>query len=132
MAGTTANLSNTPVSADMGNEGIVIQKVLDTVPGGRTLDVTGFAPTHIPEGHLIIEETSTGILKPMPVSGTAYAALPASHTYKYVNMAGIPTAKPFAGLLRIGAVNWKAMKYDATSILSAVKTAIPLIAFNKD
>ena len=132
MAGTTANLNNDPVSADMGNEGIVIQKVLDTVPGGRTLDVTGFAPTFIPEGHLVIEETATGVLKPAPVTGNAYAALPSGHTYKYVVMAGILTKKPFAGLLRIGAVNWKASKYDMTSILSAVKTAIPLIAFNKD
>ena len=132
MSGTTGNLNNDPVSADMGNEGIVIQKVVDTVPGGRTLDVTGFAPTFIPQGHLIIEETSTGVLKPMPISGTAYAALPASHTYKYVLMAGIPTAKPFAGLLRIGTVNWKASKYDMTSILSAVKTAIPSIYFTKD
>ena len=132
MAGTTADLNNNPVSADMGNEGIVIQKVLDTVPGGATLDVTGFAPTFIPQGHLIIEETSTGKLKPMPISGSTYAALPASHTYKYVNMAGIPTAKPFAGLLRIGSVNWKASTYDMTSILSAVKSAIPLISFNKD
>jgi len=132
MAGTTANLSNDPVYGDMGNEGIVIQKVVDTVPGGRTLDTTGFAPAFIPQGHLVIEETSTGVLKPMPITGTAYAALPSGHTYKYVVMAGIPTAKPFAGLLRIGTVNWKAMKYDATSILSAVKTAIPSIYFTKD
>lgn len=132
MAGTTANLSNDPSALDMGNEGIVIQKVLDTLPGGRTLDVTGFSPLYIPQGHLVIEETATGKLKPMPVTGSAYAALPADHTYKYVVMAAIPTAKPFAGLLRTGSVNWKASAYDMTSILSAVKSAIPSIQFVND
>lgn len=66
---TTADLANQGAGYDTGNDSIVIVKVLEAIPGGKTLDVTGFTPDVIPAGHLIIEETSTGVLKPMPISG---------------------------------------------------------------
>jgi hypothetical protein len=132
MSGTTANLQDTPQSVDTSNDGIVIVANLETIPGGKTLDVTGFAPAVIPAGHLVIEETSTGVLKPMPVSGAAYGSLPGSHTYKGVVVASILTAKPFASVLVRGSVNGNASTYAIASVLTAVKAALPLIRFTKD
>lgn len=129
---TTANLAAQGAGYDTANDTIVIVNVLEAIPGGKTLDVTGFSPDVIPAGHLIIEETSTGVLKPMPVSGAAYAALPGSHTYKGVLISTILTAKPFAGILVRGTVNKNASFYTIASVLTAVKTALPLIRFTQD
>jgi hypothetical protein len=129
---TTANLASQGAGYDTGNDSIVVVKVLEAIPGGKTLDVSGFSPDVIPAGHLIIEETSTGVLKPMPVSGAAYDALPASHTYKGVLISTILTAKPFAGILVRGTVNKNASFYTIASVLTAVKTALPLIRFTQD
>lgn len=132
MSGTTANLNNAGNNFDTANDSIVIVSNLETIPGGKTLDVTGFAPAVIPAGHIVIEETATGILKPMPVSGANYGTLPASHTYKGVVISSILTTKPFAGIMVRGSVNKNASKYGIASILSAVKSALPLIRFTQD
>ncbi len=132
MSGTTANLNNPKEGFDTGNDSIIIVNNLETIPGGKTLDVTGFAPTVIPAGHLVIEETATGVLKPMPVSGAAYGSLPASHTYKGVVVSSVLTAKPFVAVLVRGTVNKNASKYTISSVLSAVRTALPLIRFTQD
>lgn len=132
MSGTTANLHNAGDGFDTSNDSIVIVSNLETIPGGKTLDTTGFAPAVIPAGHLVIEETATGILKPMPVSGTAYGSLPANHTYKGVVVSSVLTAKPFVAVLVRGTVNKNASKYAIASVLSAVRTALPLIRFTQD
>lgn len=129
---TTADLATQGAGYDTGNDSIVIVKVLEAIPGGKTLDVTSFSPDVIPAGHLIIEETSTGVLKPMPISGTDYAALPASHTYKGVLISTILKSKPFAGIMVRGTVNKNASFYGIASVLTAVKTALPLIRFTQD
>ena len=129
---TTANLATQGASYDTSNDTIVIVKMLEAIPGGKTLDVTGFAPDNIPAGHLIIEETATGVLKPMPVTGSAYAALPALHTYKGVLISTIKTNKAFAGIMVRGTVNKEASFYTITSVLAAAKTALPLIRFTQD
>lgn len=132
MSGTTANLSNTGNSFDTANDSIVIVSNLEVIPGGKTLDVTGFSPTVIPAGHVVIEETATGVLKPMPVSGANYGSLPSGHTYKGVVVSSVLTAKPFVSVLVRGTVNKNASKYGISSILSAVRTALPLIRFTQD
>ena len=132
MSGTTGNLANNPTNVDTSNDSVVIIANLESIPGGKTLDVTGFSPTTIPAGHLVIEETSTGVLKPMPVSGTAYGSLPGSHTYKGVVIASVLTAKPFVGVMVRGSVNKNASIYTITSVLAAAQTALPLIRFTQD
>lgn len=129
---TTADLATQGPSYDTGNDTIVIVKVLEAIPGGKTLNVTSYTPDVIPAGHLIIKETSTGVLKPMPVTGTAYAALPASHTYEGVLISTILKSKPFAGILVKGTVNQAASFYAIASVLTAVKAALPLIRFTQD
>jgi hypothetical protein len=132
MSGTTANLNNTPTNVDTANDSIIIVSNLENIPGGKTLDVTGFSPAVIPAGHLVIEETATGVLKPMPVSSTNYGSLPSGHTYKGVVVSSVLTAKPFVSVMVRGTVNKNASKYGISSILSAVKSALPLIRFTQD
>ena len=81
--GVTVNLVNDADTIDTSKDNVVIVDVFASIRGGRSLDTTGFTPTVIKAGHVIIVETATGIHKPMPLNagGTAYAALPADHAY---------------------------------------------------
>lgn len=130
------NLANNPSQIVFENDSIVIRKNLETLPAGKALDVTGFSPTVIKAGHVIIKETATGIYKPMPLNGgaTAYSTLPSGHTYAGILIASIPTAKPFAAILLRGSVNSSnaVTPFDMATILSAVQTALPLILFYPD
>lgn len=216
----TVNLNNDPKQIITGNDNIVITQVITTVRGGRSLDVTGFIPTVINAGHIIIKDNNDEY-KPMPVVGTegvltlgaitagsgytndgtysnvaltggsgsgakgtivvsgnkvtavtittpgtgyaagdnlsaaaadigtsgsgfavkvatvddtptGYDSLPASHSYAGILIATIPTDKAFAAILVRGGVNPAAAPFPMTSILSAVKTALPLIDFRED
>lgn len=122
---------------DTSVDSIVIMNLIEDVPGGKTLDVTGVASSEevIKAGHVIIEEDATGIHKPQAISGGSYTALPSGHTYKGVLVASIKKSKPFASIMVRGTVNEVA----ATSVqglpayLSAAKDALgPLIRFTKD
>lgn len=65
-----ANLVNDPIGVYTGNDSIVIKEYFEGIRGGKTLDVTGFAPDVIRAGHVIIQQTSNGEYKPMPVTGS--------------------------------------------------------------
>lgn len=132
MSGTTANLDNAGTNFDTSNDSIVIIQNLETIPGGKTLDVTGFTPDVIPAGHLVIEETATGVLKPMPISGANYGTLTAGHTYKGVVVSSVLKTKPFVSVMVRGSVNKNASKYGIASVLTAVSEALVLIRFTKD
>jgi hypothetical protein len=218
-----ANLTDDGEQIITGNDSIVIVDNFQSIRGGRTLNVLGYAPKVIQAGHVIIKETSTGNYKPMPatenetdavatlgtvipgsgytngtyenvplqggsgtgvlatvvvastvvstitktfggnnykvgdaltvpaafVGGTgdglggapvatiaavtgAYGALPSGHTYAGILIATIRTKKPFAGIMVRGTVNPACTPYSMTSILAAVKTALPLIDFRQD
>ena len=124
-----ANLNGTPLEISTDNDSIVIKKTLIDIPGGKTLDVTGFTPEVINAGHIIIEQTATKELKPMPVSGSAYAALPADHTYKGVLIATVLTKKPLASIMLSGDVNEVASPF---AVPAAAKTALTHILFTQD
>lgn len=128
MAKPTANLASQS-SVDTSKDCIVIIDCLENIRGGETLDATGITEDVLNAGHIIIEETSSGTLKPMPVSGAAYDSLPAGHTYKGVLVASILTAKPFASIMVRGSVNEVASPYP---LVAAMKTALTLIRFTKD
>lgn len=125
----TANLTNAKKTYGGGKSSIVIVDNFQSIRGGRTLDVTGFAPTTINAGHVIIKETATSEYKPMPVNGgaTAYATLPAGHTYAGVLIADIETARADAAIMVRGTINPVAAPYDFATIAAAFKTAMPLI-----
>lgn len=133
MSTAIGNLANAAVSLGTGNDSIVISEYISGKLGGATLDVTGWASDVIPRGHVIIQETATGNLKPWPVTGGAYAALPSLHTISpYVMDNTVLTTKPFAGLMDRGTVNPTAQVYTISSVLAAIKTAQPLIIYRAD
>jgi len=131
---TVVDLNDDNISIDTSADGVVIVDAFATVRGGRSLNTTGFTPSVLKAGHVIIMATATKDYKPMPLNGgaTAYAALPADHVYAGILRASILTKKPFAGILTQGTVNPAAAPYPMTSILSAVKAALPLIDFRED
>lgn len=130
----TTNLNNDSVSIVSGKDSVVVPLVIDTIPGGRSLNVTGFTPAVIQAGHVIIMETASKDYKPMPLNGgaSAYASLPTGHEYVGILISSIPTKKAMAGIVTRGRVNPAAAPFSMSSILAAVKTALPLIDFRED
>ena len=129
-----ANLNNDGMEVITGNDSIVIVENLESIRGGRTLDVTGFTPEVIKAGHVIIQSTANGEYKPMPLASgdAAYDALPANHVYAGILVSTVRTKKAFAGIMVRGTVNPNATPFSMTAILAAVKTALPLIQFRAD
>lgn len=125
------NLVNTKEKVVFGEDSIVVAKYGATLSGGRALDVTGFADSVIKSGHVIIK-TNKDVYKPMPVSGSAYAALPSDCSYVGILYRSILTAKPAASILIDGVVNEAALPYAITSIKSAFTAAVPHIIFVQD
>lgn len=68
----------------------------------------------------------------IPANKTVYGSLPAAHSYAGILIASISKKKPFAGIMVRGTVNHAAAPYPMTSILAAVKAALPLIIFRED
>lgn len=131
----TYNLHNDLEGIIASHDNKVIVDQFQEIRGGRSLDVTGFTPEVIYAGHPIIKDNATPAnYKPLPLNGTndGYGALPASHTYAGILNASILTKKPAAGILVRGTVNPNAMQFDASAILAALKTALPLIDFRTD
>ncbi len=217
----TADLNNEATEITNANDSIVIKSNLESIEGGRTLDVVGYPATVIKAGHVLLKSDSSDSWKPMPVVGTggvkstgaltagsgytndgtytgvaltggsgsgakativvdgnkvtsatittpgsgyqvgdnlsaaaadigtsgsgfkvivgavdsnptAYDSKPSGWSYAGILVASILTAKPFAGILVRGTVNPAAAPFDMSSILSAVKTALPLIQFRED
>jgi len=130
----TTSLNNTGYQINTGKESVVIKKYEDGYEGGRSLDVTGFVPTVISAGHVIIMETSTKTFKPMPLAAgeAAYAALPAGHEYVGILVASVTKEKPMAAILTKGTINPNATPVPMTAILAAFKTAKPLIDWRAD
>lgn len=126
---------NTSTSVDTSNDSIVIVNLIEDIPGGRSLDVTGVTEKVLKAGRIVIEETSSGDLKPLGITGSAYDALPAGHTYKGILVASILTEKAMASVLQRGTVNEQAAQSAASlpAYPAAAKTALgPLIRFIKD
>lgn len=115
-------------------DSVVIRRKIATKTGGATLNVNPaeYDEKNIPAGHLVIYNSSTGVYKPLGVLNGALQSIPNGYTYYGVVISTTPVSKPFAGVLINGVVNYKAMKYDITSILSAVKSALPHIQFIED
>lgn len=126
-----ASLNSSPVQIDTSNDSIVIRKILLDIPGGKTLDVSGYTPTDgvLRAGHILIEQTSNKEVKPLDVSAGAYVALPTGHTYKGVLIATILKAKPQAAVMLGGDVNEVASPYP---VPAGAKTALTHILFTQD
>ena len=134
-----ADLTNGKVQFGRNLDTLVIVDNFQSKRGGVTLDVTGFSKPYIRGGHVVIKETATGELKPMPLNsgGTAYDTLPVGHTYYGHVVNSVLTSKPFVGITRRGAVNHKVVDasigyYDMATILADLKTNLTLIDYLAD
>jgi hypothetical protein len=122
------NLNNENLRVGNGLDSVVIVKHLEGIPGGRSLNAEGFAPTVIHAGHIVIKDENEEYF-PMPVDGKDYADLPADHTIVGVVVASVLTSKAMVGIMVRGSVNKEASPYPVTA---EIETALPLIRFTKD
>jgi hypothetical protein len=74
MAETNLNNNADITGFDAGPDSVTIVNYIDGIPGGRSLNVTGFTPKAIRAGHVVIKETATGDYKPMPVGNNSVAS----------------------------------------------------------
>lgn len=141
--GTVVNLNTNSVSFSDGYDSKVVRENYTAVDGGVTLDTTGFPNPNIRSGHVIIRETGTNVYKPMPLNGggTAYASLPGGHEYFGHAVQSVLTAQPHVGVTYHAKINpligkeaaaQAAGVYDLTSILTALKAALPHVIYKGD
>lgn len=131
-----ADLKTKSTEVVSGIDNIVIVNYFDGLRGGRTLDVSDYPLDVIQAGHLIIKK-SDGSYAPMPVAKTSdeydkYGSLPDSAEYAGYLVATITKDKPFAAVMVRGTVNPKAAPFDLSTVLEAVKAALPLIDYQED
>lgn len=124
----TANLTRPRIEVNDGLDSIVIVNDLGDIPGGRTLDVSGLAADVevVRSGHVLIQNDTTKVVKPLGVADGAYETLPSGHSYIGVLKVSVLTKDPRAAILTIGQVNAAASPYPVTA---AIKTGLPHIEF---
>lgn len=120
-----ANLNFTGEQVDTSKDCIVIVNALGDIPGGRTLDCTGFTGV-LNAGHVIVKTTATGVYKPLGLSGTSYASKDAGDEFVGILKASIPVSDPRAAIVTIGQINAAACPYPITETIAA---GLPLIQF---
>jgi len=128
------SLNNTPQEITLENDTIVIQNFIEGIPGGKTLDVSNTTNDVIHAGHVIIEETATGVFKPLQITDGAYVALPSGHEYAGVLYVSISKSKPFASIMVRGTMNDMASQLlnNMPAVPEGVKSKLVLIRFTKD
>jgi hypothetical protein len=136
---TNGTYENVPLSGGTGTGMLATVVVASTVVSTITPTFTGSGYTvgdslSVPAAYAGGTATTLGSAPVATIATVAgaYGALPASHTYAGILINTILTAKPFAGIMVRGTVNPAAAPYSMTSILAAVKTALPLIDFRED
>lgn len=129
--GATANLSKAGEVVGFGLDSVVIVNYVGGIPGGRTLDVTDFAPDTIKAGHIVIRSTvDETVYKPMPVTsgGDAYASLPSDFEYVGVVVNSVSKEAPLVGIMNHGTFNDVAAPYPLTAEMkAALKEAVPTL-----
>lgn len=112
------------MTVDTTNDNIVVPVCLEDIPGGKTLDVTGWPDTVIPAGHPIILDDD-GEYKPIAINAGAIDNAKAAKTVGILT-ATILAEKPFAPIMVRGSVNEGALTY---AIPAECKTPLSLIRF---
>lgn len=118
---------------DVSNDSIVILLNTFTLPGGRVLDVTGFAPDAVQAGHIILRD-ATGKYKPLGVTGSNFNAV-TDEIIAGIVVASVDKVTQGGGVAIMvqGAVNTKAMPYAMDATLEGkVRTALNQIYFTND
>ena len=123
---STANLKQNEIVLDDGLDSIVIVKCLGDIPGGRSLDVSEWSDEVVKSGHILVQNDTTKVIRPLGVTNNAYATLPPGHSYLGVLKCSISKKDPRASILTIGQVNASASPYPVTK---EIKTGLPNIQF---
>lgn len=133
------NLMNDTTVLSDGLDGIIIPNNYTSRRGGTSLNVTGYPLPNIRAGHVIIKETATGELKPMPLAAgnAAYDTLPTGHTYYGHAVQSVLTKKAMVGVMYNGEVNNLVIApdkgvFNLATILAALKTALPHMMYTGD
>lgn len=116
-----ANLNLNRTTVDDGLDSIVIVKDLADIPGGRTLDVSGWDTEtfgkFIKAGHFILRDKETGAFSPFPlVQGNKGAGYDATADLTSSDIVGVlkstvSVEDPRAAILTVGQVNAAAVPY---------------------
>ena len=126
-----------------GKDDVVVQQFIADIPGGRTIDFTGWSGKDgtdiIPAGTVIIKGTVSGatVYRPHPVTSTtssgvttwAYDTITSGFTVVGVLYRTITRTNPQGSVLIAAKLNSVALPYAMTS---AQKTALPTILFVSD
>jgi len=117
------------VKIDTTNDNIVVSNLLEDIPGGKALDVTGWPHAIIPAGHPVIKDDD-GEYKPLALNseGTAIETGAGNKMDKVVGVlsATILTVRAFAPIAVRCRVNTEAVVY---SIPATVQSNLSLITF---
>lgn len=126
-----------------GKDDVVVQQFISDIPGGRTIDFTGWTGKDgtdiIPAGTVIIKGTVSGatVYRPHPVESTttegvttwAYDDITSGFVVAGVLYRTITKDSPQGSILLAAKLNSAALPYAMTS---AQKTALPNITFIVD
>lgn len=124
----TASLNRKEVAINDGNDSIIIVRDLGDIPGGRTLDTTGYTPDTIPCGMVVIKKANGDYAPhPLATNGKAYAASAGTgNTIVGVVKYTVLTADPRVAIMTMGQINQAAC---AIPFTDAIKTALKHIDF---
>lgn len=118
----TANLNVSEVQIVDSLDGIVVINALSEIPGGRTLDVSGWTDSVVKAGNVIVRDTENDVYKPLGISAGAYTTIAAKHEYVGVLKFAVAVNDPRAAIVLQGVVNEAASPAPVTD---AIKAALP-------
>ena len=136
-------LTTSQTEVIFGKDDVVVQQFIADIPGGRTIDFTGWTGKDgadiIPAGTVIIKGTVSGatVYRPHPVTSTtsegvttwAYDTITSGFAVVGVLYRTITRSNPQGSILIAAKLNSAALPYAMTS---AQKTALPTILFVSD
>lgn len=134
-------LTTTQTEVVFGKDDVIIQKLIADIPGGRTIDFTGFTGDKILAGTVIIKGTvsSATVYRPHPITaGTApspdtYGTITEGFAVCGVLYRTITKDNPQGSIMIDGVVNEAAaQEAGLPAYTSAIKTALTNIKFMQD
>lgn len=116
-----------------GNDSVAVQKYLAGIPGGRTLDLSGFDGDVVYAGTVLVEDAA-GNIKPLGLTPGAagqqgtYAAKDAADKYAGILYRTILKKNPAASIMIQGVVNGKVIPAPLPDDFKAAFPAISEVA----
>lgn len=135
MAILNANISENQLI--FPKDGIICQKYIAGIPGGRALDCADYPLSVIYAGTPVI--VKDGNYKPFPLvadasleMGYKLGTLPEGYAYAGILYKSIKKVNPAASIIIAGTINEAALYFALGSLKAAIKAAFPAINFVQD